>query len=143
MKTPLIKDGKRKKHRVRNTSIDSKLNTEIFTIPEAATNPNNKKQNTKSMIQDDYMTINADNLIINISQNIQNGNNNVNNISTTQRDIPKDRNKETPSKNVRFTFNDDRQFTEHDSRNIKTAGDPNASFQSDLNENSVESKNNN
>ena len=67
MKTPLIKDGKRKKNRNRNTSIDSKFDTEIFTIPEAATNPKNKQNKTKSMIQDDYMTINADNLIINIS----------------------------------------------------------------------------
>jgi len=79
MNTPLLKDAKRKKYRVRNTSIDSRANNEIFTIPEAKTNPN-IKQKTKSMIQDDYMTINADNLIINISQN---GNNNINNVSTT------------------------------------------------------------
>lgn len=119
MNTPLLKDAKRKKYRVRNTSIDSRANNEIFTIPEAKTNPNNK-QKIKSMIQDDYMTINADNLIINISQN---GNNNINNVSTTQREMSKDRNKETPSKNVRFAaFNEERQFTQHDSRNIKTAG---------------------
>ena len=45
MKTPVIKDGysKRKKNRNRNTSIDSKFDTEIFTIPEAATNPKNNK----------------------------------------------------------------------------------------------------